>query len=201
MVIPDNDMAAKKAVFLDKDGTLVRDIPYNVNPDLITLSENCISGLRQLVQSGYKLIVVSNQSGVAFGFFDYDLLFIAERKIRELLAAHDIQIDEFYYCPHHPQGILAEYRKSCTCRKPAAGMIRTAAEEHNVDLSASWMIGDILNDVEAGNAAGCKTILIDNGNETEWKMTRKRVPDCMVTDIDAAAAYILDMHSWKKVTA
>jgi D-glycero-D-manno-heptose 1,7-bisphosphate phosphatase len=201
MITRDTNMAVNKAVFLDKDGTLVRDIPYNVNPDLITLTENTVTGLRKLMLSGYKLIVTSNQSGIAMGFFEYDMLFIAERKIKKLLAAHGVQVEGFYYCPHHPQGTVDEYRRKCDCRKPAPGMIRTAAEDHDIDLSSSWMIGDILDDVEAGNAAGCKTVLINNGNETEWKTSRKRIPDCMVADIDAAAAYILEISSSNKATA
>jgi D-glycero-D-manno-heptose 1,7-bisphosphate phosphatase len=193
-------MEVNKAVFLDKDGTLIRDIPYNVNPELITLSENMVPGLKSLMEAGYQLVVVSNQSGAAMGFFDYDQLFMAERKIRDLLAASGIEVTAFYYCPHHPQAIVKEYRKTCTCRKPAPGMLRAAAKTHQIDLSHSWMIGDILDDIEAGNIAGCKTVLINNGNETEWKMNRKRVPDSIVPDINAASEYILELSAHTQVT-
>jgi D-glycero-D-manno-heptose 1,7-bisphosphate phosphatase len=191
MMLPVADMEVNKAVFLDKDGTLIRDIPYNVNPDLITLSENSVAGLKNLMAAGYQLIVVSNQSGVAMGFFDYDELFLAERKIRDLLASSGVELLAFYYCPHHPQGVIEAYRKTCKCRKPASGMFKSAAETYQIDLSSSWMIGDILDDIEAGNMAGCKTALINNGNETEWKINKRRIPDCIVADINAAADYIL----------
>ncbi|HKG08318.1 MAG TPA: HAD-IIIA family hydrolase, partial [Pedobacter sp.] len=135
-------MEVNRAVFLDKDGTLIRDIPYNVNPELITLTDNAVDGLRSLIAAGYQLIVVSNQSGVAMGFFDYDELFLAERKICGLLDSEGIVLSGFYYCPHHPQGAIEEYRKKCKCRKPASGLLTSAALKHDLDLSSSWMIGD-----------------------------------------------------------
>ena len=200
-MLPPRNMEVNKAIFLDKDGTLIRDIPYNVNPDLITLSDRTIEGLKMLSAAGYQFIVISNQSGVAMGFFDYDELFLVERKIRQLLEASGVQIKEFYYCPHHPQGVVEQYKKHCNCRKPGTGMFRAAAETHAIDLSASWMIGDILDDIEAGNRAGCKTVLINNGNETEWKIDKNRVPDCMVGDINAAATYILEMSALGRAIA
>lgn len=195
MRFPVVDMEVNKAVFLDKDGTLIRDIPYNVNPELIALSENMVDGLRGLIAAGYQLIVVSNQSGLAMGLFDYGKLLMAERKIRGLLAVWGIELRAFYYCPHHPQAIVKEYRKTCECRKPASGMLKSAAETHHIDLSLSWMVGDILDDIEAGNMAGCKTALIDNGNETEWKTNAKRVPDIIVSDINTASDYILQVSA------
>jgi len=186
-------MVANKAVFLYKDGTLVTDVPYNVNPDLISLSENMTKGLKSLAENGYKLIVISNQSGVAMGFFEHDSLEIGQKRISMLLAEHGVEITDFYYCPHHPQGIVNEYKKKCNCRKPRAGLLYKAAEEHHIDLGKSWLIGDILDDIEAGNVAGCKTVLINNGNETEWKTGLKRIPDCMVSDINGAADYILEV--------
>lgn len=185
-------MAVNKAIFLDKDGTLIPDIPYNVDPSLITLSVATETGLQQLAQAGYKVIIISNQSGVARGFFPESALIAVENRIKVLLAALGIPLDGFYYCPHHPDG-YAPFNISCNCRKPKSGLILKAAEENQIDLSASWMIGDILNDVEAGNAAGCRTILIDNGNETEWIMDENRKPDLRVNNINEAAASILQL--------
>ena len=91
-----------------------------------------------------------------------------------------------YYCPHYPDGKIQKYKIECDCRKPKPGLILQAAREHDIDLSNSWMIGDILNDVEAGNRAGCKTILLDNGNETEWIWNEIRTP-----------AFIV--NNWKKI--
>lgn len=184
-------MAVKKAIFIDKDGTLIPDVPYNVDPAKITLALDSVKGLRRLKRAGYKLIVVSNQSGIALGMFERSALWGVEFKLRGLMAREGLYLGGFYYCPHHPQGSLAGYRVDCDCRKPAPGLILRAAEDHLVDLSQSWMIGDILNDVEAGHNAGCRSIMIDNGNETEWDLSTKRIPEAMVKNINQAAEYIL----------
>jgi D-glycero-D-manno-heptose 1,7-bisphosphate phosphatase len=185
-----------KAVFLDKDGTLIPDLPYNVNPDLISLQPDVVEGLQLLQELGYLLIIVSNQSGVAKGYFKEEDLQGVLQKIKVLLLSHHITIDGFYYCPHYPGAIIEAYAKICDCRKPAPGLLLKAAAELNIDLSQSWMIGDILNDVEAGKRAGCKTVLIDNGNETEWILTVDRTPDFKASTITEAAHYIL--HSTTK---
>lgn len=176
-----------RAVFLDKDGTLIEDVPYNVDPDRIRLCDGAIEGLRSLHAAGYKLIVISNQSGVARGFFPEAALVEVDRRLRELL---DVPLSGFYYCPHHPNGTVTEFAIECDCRKPKAGMLLQAAQDHEIDLARSWFIGDILNDVEAGRSAGCRTILIDNGNETEWILTRSRLPDHVVANLMEAAGVI-----------
>ncbi len=102
-----------------------------------------------------------------------------------------MKLDGFYYCPHHPGGVMPDYACECSCRKPAPGMVLAAAAEHGIALEASWIIGDILNDVEAGRRAGCQTILIANGNETEWELSRQRLPDWVVGDLQTAAECIL----------
>ena len=180
-----------KAVFLDKDGTLIDDYPYNVDPALITLTENSVEGLKWLQSAGYLLIVVSNQSGLAFGYFNEDGLLKAKEKLTGLLSDKGVNLDGFYYCPHHPDGKVERYIVDCSCRKPKPGLIFQAANELCVDISRSWMVGDILHDVEAGERAGCRTILIDNGNETEWVMNEYRVPEKKFTTINQAAAYII----------
>jgi D-glycero-D-manno-heptose 1,7-bisphosphate phosphatase len=102
-----------------------------------------------------------------------------------------VTISGFYYCPHHPQGSVAKYAVTCECRKPNPGMLLRAADELQINLSDAWMVGDILNDVEAGNRAGCRTILIDNGNETEWKTGLYREPDFKAADLRESAEIIL----------
>lgn len=180
-----------QAVFLDKDGTLIEDVPYNVDPQLIKLTSGAIEGLLFLQKAGYKLIVITNQSGVAHGYFPESALLAVEERLHQLLALSSISLDGFYYCPHHPDGVVPEFALTCDCRKPAPGLLLHAACEHNIDLQNSWFIGDILNDVEAGRRAGCKTILIDNGNETEWQLSKLRTPHYIVTDLAAAAQVIL----------
>jgi len=181
-----------KVVFLDKDGTLINDVPYNVDPDLIILQERAVKGLQKLQGAGYKFIVVSNQSGVARGYFKEQALVNVREKLAQLLAANQIALEGFYYCPHHPEGKNKAYAVACQCRKPMPGLLLRAAQEHQIDMQSSWMIGDILNDVEAGNRAGCRTILIDNGGETEWiKDSPLREPEATFYNIDEAADYIL----------
>jgi histidinol phosphatase-like enzyme len=110
-----------------------------------------------------------------------------------MLNNHGIMLSGFYYCSHHPQGKIEPYAIDCDCRKPKPGLLHKAAIELKIDLSASWMIGDILNDIEAGNSAGCRSILIDNGNETEWMMNEIRRPIAKVRNIDEAAEYIISI--------
>lgn len=188
----------KKAIFLDKDGTLIPDIPYNADPDKITLCQDCIGGLKMLLDDGYMLIVVSNQAGIALGYFDEKRFGGVARKLYELLGKEGIRLADLYYCPHHPDGTEPGYAIACDCRKPKPGMLLRAAKEHQLDLTHCWMIGDILNDVEAGNRAGCHTIMIDNGNETEWRTERYRRPEFTCKTIDEAAIYI---HNKKTLNA
>ena len=180
-----------KAIFIDKDGTLVIDVPYNVNPDLISLAPTAAEALQLMQSEGFLLIVISNQSGVARGLFTENDLPPVSEKIQSLLAENSIKIDGFYYCPHHKNGTVKEYSIDCDCRKPKPGMIVKATNDFTIDLSKSWMIGDILNDVEAGKSAGCKTILIHNGNETEWILNENREPDYKVNTLLEAANIIV----------
>lgn len=186
-------MAAKRAVFMDKDGTLIPDIPFNVNTDLIRLSDNTVEGLQLLQKMGFLFIVVTNQPGIAKKFFSHEDILGVGGRIGFLLEMHAIRLSGFYYCPHDPSALRSKLGLSCSCRKPRPGLLQTAAKELNIDLSSSWMIGDILHDIEAGNLAGCKTIMIDNGNETKWAISDERTPDMLVPHINAAANYILEM--------
>lgn len=175
--------AAGAAIFLDKDGTLIDDVPYNVDPARITLAPGAVAGLRRLSRLGYRLLVVSNQPGVAQGRFDVGALEPVRLRLARLLSEQGVHLEGFYYCPHGPD-------EGCACRKPLPGMLLRAAAEHRIDLAASWMIGDILDDVEAGARAGCRTILIDNGNETLWLRSPLRTPTWIASDLDAAAQLI-----------
>ena len=174
-----------RAIFLDKDGTLLKDVPYNVDPRLMRLSPRDGDALR-LLAPHYRLIVVSNQSGVARGYFAESALKGVESRLKHLLAEHGATLTAFYYCPHHPRGQVAAYRRRCQCRKPQPGMLLQAAAEHGIDLGRSWMVGDTLDDVEAGRRAGCRTILIENGGlidggaETDARPSDNRRPHATV---------------------
>jgi D-glycero-D-manno-heptose 1,7-bisphosphate phosphatase len=179
-----------RAIFLDKDGTLVEDVPYNVDPARIRLSPMAGAALRNFRRQGFALFVVTNQAGIAKGLYCERALQEVRQRLCELLAGEGIALDGFYFCPHHPDGCIAQYAIRCACRKPRPGMILRAAGRHAVDLPQSWMIGDILDDVEAGNRAGCRTVLIDNGNETEWKLTSGRQPTLVTFNLYEAAGAI-----------
>jgi D,D-heptose 1,7-bisphosphate phosphatase len=180
-----------KAVFIDRDGTLIKDVPYNADAALIEFLPHAIEALGALKRNNFLLILISNQSGIARGFFTVDELKEMHWVIQQTLLNFNVWLDAIYYCPHHPDGQIKEYGIECECRKPKPGLILKAANEHNIDLSNSWMAGDILNDVEAGNIAGCKTILLDNGNETEWIINEKRMPAFTVKNWKAIATTIL----------
>lgn len=180
-----------KVVFLDKDGTLIENVPYNVDPQRIKLAPGAVSGLQLLHRAGYKLFIITNQSGVARGYFPETALTSLEHHLRSLLESFGVPLNGFYYCPHHPDGVIPAYTMDCNCRKPQPGLFHQAAADYGVDLTQSWFIGDILHDVEAGRSAGCRTILIDNGNETEWQLSVQRLPHHIVTDLHQAAQVIL----------
>jgi len=180
----------RRAVFLDKDGTLIENVRYNVEPLQVRFTANAIDGVRRLHELGFLLIVVSNQPGVAFGYFDEAALDALGRYLKAMLAAHGVALAGVYCCPHHPQGSVPRYANHCDCRKPAAGLLHRAAAAHGIDLAQSWLIGDILDDVEAGARAGCRTILLDNGNETEWRAGEFRRPDFVVSNVAQAAERI-----------
>jgi D-glycero-D-manno-heptose 1,7-bisphosphate phosphatase len=190
----------KKAVFLDKDGTLIEDVPYNVQPSRIRLVAGAAEALQQWKSQHFQLIVVSNQPGVALGYFAEDALVQVRQRVSALLAEHGVRLAGFYYCPHHHDAASVE-TPNCTCRKPAPGMLLRAAAEHEIDLPASWLVGDILDDIEAGNRAGCRTVLVDCGGETQWRWTPERAPDHVVGDLCEAAERIAAAHRRSLATA
>jgi len=179
----------RRAVFLDKDGTLVEDVPYNVDPALLRFTPNAIEALQLLAGQGYALVVVSNQSGLARGLFDRAALARLQAALEAMLAREQVHLAGFYVCPHAPSA--DSRRPSCLCRKPAPGLLRQAARALQIDLARSWMVGDILNDVEAGRRAGCRTVLLDVGHETEWLRTPLRTPHHCARDLLEAARTIV----------
>lgn len=183
------------AVFLDKDGTLIENLPFNVEPAAMRLAPGAAPALRLLARLDFALIVVSNQPGVGMGHFPEHALFGVERRLREMVNAAGANLRAFYYCPHSPVARTPRYRTPCGCRKPAPGMLLRAAREHGVDLRRSWMVGDILDDVEAGRSAGCRTVLLHNGNETEWDLGPGRRPHHVVADLEQAALAIAARQS------
>lgn len=188
--------AALPAIFLDKDGTLIEDEPYNVDPAKMRFETGAERGLRLFGEFGCPLIVVSNQPGVAEHRFAESALAAVFERLHEMFGACDARLTGFVYCPHARP---APDRQGCGCRKPAPGLLFAAAARFGLDLSRSWMIGDILDDVEAGRRAGCRTALVDNGHETEWLQSPWRQPDVRAGDLAGAAQAI--RVQWRREAA
>jgi len=153
---------SNKAIFLDRDETLIEDPGYINNPEQVKLLDGVAEALIELKALGYKLIVATNQSGVARGIVTEKVLGEIHDRLRQLLSRKNAFLDGIYYCPYHPDGVVPKYRKESECRKPHPGMLQQAAAEMDIDLSLSWCLGNSLRDVEAGRRAGCRTILIDS---------------------------------------
>ena len=159
------------------------------------------SGLRALFDAGYRLCVVSNQPGVALGLFPKSALRDVEARIAELAGEAGAAIDGFFFCPHAASARGPAAKLACMCRKPLPGLLLAAAGRHGIDLARSWMIGDILDDVEAGHRAGCRAVLVNSGGETLWQAGAYRTPDAMVSRFDLAVRFILDVDAGDRVDA
>ena len=157
MVLEDNDL--KRAVFVDRDGTINVEKEYLYRADDFEFIPGAPQALRLLNEAGFLVVVVTNQSGVARGYYSEQDVGILHRHIETELAKAGARVDGWYYCPHHPSG-RGSYSLPCQCRKPLPGMLLEAAQRHNIDLAESVMIGDKLADVEAGIAAGCRTTIL-----------------------------------------
>ncbi len=183
-----------KAVFLDRDGTIIREGEYLADPAGVEILKGAASGIKALRQAGFIVIVATNQSGVARGFFtEQDMQRVNER-MQELLAAEGAELDGIYYCPHYPEGKVREYVQVCYCRKPGPDMLFTAAQERNIDLFKSWVIGDKATDIEFGFKQGLRTILVltGYGRETQTKgFSSSLKPNLIVPDLEAAASAII----------
>ena len=153
--------SGRPAVFLDRDGTIIREYGHFWEPALIELIGGAADAIRRLKAAGYLAIVTTNQSGIARGIFDERQFWMGEHKMEELLAAEGLKLDAVYFCPHHPTEGDTPYRMECDCRKPKPGMILRAAREYGIDLRRSYMVGDSDVDVGAGNAAGVRTVKLD----------------------------------------
>lgn len=153
----------RPAVFLDRDGTLIEEADYLASPNQVRLLPGAAAAVRRVREVGVPVVVVTNQSGVARGYFPEERIADVHARLAELLAAEGAGVDAFYHCPHHPTEGVGAYRVACDCRKPRPGMLLAAARDLGLDLAASWMIGDKLDDLRAGAAAGCRTVLVRTG--------------------------------------
>jgi D-glycero-D-manno-heptose 1,7-bisphosphate phosphatase len=186
-----------RAVFLDRDGVLIEDRSVLLAPDAIAVVPGTPQALRRLADAGYLLIVVSNQTVVARGLLTVDGVRALERVVEARLRdAGAPGMDGFYFCPHHPSADLPGYRRDCTCRKPAPGLLLEASRAHGIDLASSFMIGDRASDIAAGRCAGCHTIQVASGKHLDPPIEVSGgfvavPPDFACADLAAAADFIL----------
>lgn len=181
----------RAAVFLDRDGTIIEDVGYIADPTDVRFFSGAAQAIARMNRAGLLVVVVSNQSGLARGYFDYGQMWAVQRRVEEGLRAAGADLDGFYFCPHHEEGSVAELALACDCRKPRPGMILQAAEELGIDLAASFMIGDRLLDVACGRAAGVSPIMVSTGHQ-ERAEADDQAPDFMARDLAEAVEYILN---------
>jgi D-glycero-D-manno-heptose 1,7-bisphosphate phosphatase len=172
------------AVFLDRDGVIIREKDFQCDLETVEFIPGAVQALRNL-KKNFLAVVISNQSGVARGYFTEDELFRFQRALDEMLARSNAVISAWYFCPHAPDD-------GCKCRKPKPGMILRAAEELPIDLPASWMVGDKSSDIGAGKAAGLKTILVRTGYAGQEPAAMDVKPDFVADDLLSAVDIIIE---------
>ena len=171
-----------RAVFLDRDGTMAKDVNYCARPEDFKLFPNTAKAIKLLHEHGFKVIVVTNQSGIARGYFTEETLAQIHEKMKAELAKEGAWVDGIYYCPHHPND-------NCDCRKPKPKLVLQAAKEHDIDLKHSFVVGDLDMDIGLGKAVGCYTILISpNPGDDDQK---QETPDYTTFDLYQAARWIV----------
>jgi D,D-heptose 1,7-bisphosphate phosphatase len=183
-----------KAIFLDRDDTLIEDPGYVNSPEQVKLLDGVAEALIELKALGYKLIVVTNQSAVARGIVTEKVLGAIHKRLEQLLAEKKAFLDRIYYCPYHPDGVVAKYRKESEFRKPNPGMLLKAAKEMDIDLGQSWCVGNSISDMEAGLRAGCITILIDLPSHQQQLEPGQPRPDYKAVNIKEVVNIIKKHH-------
>jgi D-glycero-D-manno-heptose 1,7-bisphosphate phosphatase len=187
-------MGGRIAVFLDRDGTLNEEVNFVRRPEELELLPGAAASVRALNERGIIVCIISNQSGVARGFFSEEDLVPIHTKLERELGNAGARIDHIYYCPHHPTEGKPPYNVVCSCRKPGIGMLRQAAEDFGLDLGRSFVVGDRIVDIQAGRNAGTTTILVMTGygpHALEECREKGVVPDYIAVDIAQAATIIM----------
>ena len=169
-----DDQTLRPTVFLDRDGVLVEDVGYLGKPAGIKILPGVPQALR-LLAPNFRLVVVTNQSGIAKGMFDENDLLAVHQELARRLAEEQVEIEAYYYCPHHRYGAVAAYAEDCQCRKPKPGLLQRASEDLGLSLVGSYMVGDNLTDLQAGQAAGSKSLIVgENGIDCpDWSVAAK----------------------------
>lgn len=179
-------------VFLDKS-VLLADQPFNVDPARIRFAAGWTLALDRLHSAGYALATISNESGIAFGYYDERALEIVQRYIASRFATRGFALTGFLFCPHHPIGSVPKYTQDCDCHLPKPGLLRRAAAELGADLKRSWLIGDSADDMLAARQAGCQGLIVDSGSEIELFVGRRQAHTYHVApDLCGAADLIIE---------
>lgn len=186
--VPRPVRGSRPALFLDRDGTLIVDKPYNSDPRAIEVLPGVLDALRQLASAGYLLLVVTNQSGVARGFYDDAAVCAMHDRLDAIFAGVRVRVAAYYYCPHHVDGVIPALACPCVFRKPGPGMLLRAAAEWDVDLARSWLVGDSLTDTRAAAAAGCRALLVGSREVSASPVGRFR-------SLLEAARYVTGHHA------
>jgi len=185
----------RRAVFLDRDGTVADEVGYVNHASRIRLLSGSAEAVKRIREAGFLAVVVTNQAGVARDYFEEFVVHQANRRLVELLEREGAALDGIYYCPHHPREGAPPYRQDCQCRKPRPGMLLQAAEDLGIDLTRSYMVGDGLVDVGAARAAGVLPVMVLTGygrGHLEHRRSRWTVePEHIAEDLSAAVDWIL----------
>jgi D-glycero-D-manno-heptose 1,7-bisphosphate phosphatase len=185
------------AVFLDRDGTIIEEVGYLNTPDQVLLLPSAAQAIRRLNERGVPVVVVTNQSGVARGFFTEESVVAVHAAVRALLAEYGARIDAFYFCPHHPDGTIPSYSRPCTCRKPLPGLLESAASDLGLSLASSIVIGDKQLDVETARSAGARGVLVLTGYGKEELARIQSAgsvkPDFVADDLLGAVEWFLGL--------
>lgn len=188
-------MSGNKAVFLDRDGCVNVEDHYIRHIDQFRLYPDTLPSLKKLRDAGFKIVIITNQSGVARGYFSEELVHEVHNLLHEWVAEANIHIDRVEYCPHHPDGSVERYAIDCDCRKPRPGMVLRAARELSIDLSRSYIVGDKISDIALGPVVGAKSILVRTGyGEAELEKIRQgkaAAPEHVAEGIGDAVEWIL----------
>ena len=163
-----------RAVFLDRDGTLIEEIGYLDRLDRVAFFPFSVDAVRLLNRAGFMVVVVTNQACIGRAFFDETFVEETHSSLSKRLAAGGAAIDAFYFCPHHPEATRPGYKQACDCRKPQPGLLKRAAHNHDIDLAASFVVGDRGHDIAAGVAVGARGVLVRTGYgaSATWKRGR-----------------------------
>ena len=184
-------MVSKRAVFIDRDGTLIEEAGYLNHLDRLIFFPFTVDAVRQLNRGGFVVVVVTNQAGIARGIVTESFVADAHRHISSRLAAGGARVDAYYHCPHHPAGTVESLKIVCDCRKPRPGLLLRASAELDIDLGASFLVGDRWHDLRAGQAAGTRTILVRTGYGKAEEASPQAGANAIVDNLAAAAAWIL----------